>query len=133
MGYLPDCAMLYALDQAGADLWQPVDTPDDKVRFCAGAAHDAWNWLLQHDSPGDLCRACALNRTIPDLSNDRHWVLCQRLETVEYRLVYSLLRLGLPLISMGQRRLYPFMLAPKMIEKLQFIHALTRPATVLHV
>ncbi len=48
---------------------------------------------------GPLCRACTLNKTIPDLGhveNLRRW---QRIEIAKRRLVYSLLRLGLPIPS----------------------------------
>ena len=102
LGYLPDRAVLSVLDKAGADLWQPADASDSKVRFCTNAAYDACNWLLPHDSGEELCRACVLNRTIPDLSSDRHRALWRRLETAKHWLVYGITRLDLPLVDKGQ-------------------------------
>jgi hypothetical protein len=46
-----------------------------------------------------FCRACRLNRTIPDLDTPGHVLCWQRLEGAKHRLVYGLLRLGLPLVS----------------------------------
>ncbi|EKV30686.1 hypothetical protein C882_4023 [Caenispirillum salinarum AK4] len=70
-------------------------SPDGGDALCANAAHGACNWLAE---PGQaFCRACRLNRTIPDLTADAHVVLWRRLETAKHRAVYSLMRLGLPL------------------------------------
>lgn len=102
LGYMPDRILLTAVDQAGEDHWQLADSPDDKFRFCANANYQACNWLLPHDSSDKLCQACALNRTIPDLANDRYLALWQRLESAKHRLVYGIMRLGLPLTCKRQ-------------------------------
>jgi hypothetical protein len=57
------------------------------------------NWLLPADHPSDLCIACRLNRTIPDLSDadsGRYW---RAIERAKRRLVAQLLALGLPVVS----------------------------------
>ncbi|MES2361540.1 MAG: putative zinc-binding metallopeptidase [Pseudomonadota bacterium] len=70
----------------------------------------ACNWLVPlHGSPGGaseaaalLCRACRLNRTIPDLNDPEHpdnGVLWGRVELAKRRLVSALLALGLPVAS----------------------------------
>ncbi|MEO3430338.1 putative zinc-binding metallopeptidase [Pelagibius sp. CAU 1746] len=51
------------------------------------------------DSGDAFCRACRLNRTIPDLDSADNLLLWQRMESAKHRLVYALLRLGLPLSS----------------------------------
>ncbi|NAZ38118.1 putative zinc-binding metallopeptidase [Rubellimicrobium sp. CFH 75288] len=54
---------------------------------------------------GALCRSCEMTQTIPDLrmpGNVERW---RRLEDAKRRLVYSLLRLGLPLETAGGNRL----------------------------
>ena len=51
------------------------------------------------EGPDAFCLACRLNRTIPDLGPPEHLLLRQRLEAAKHQLVYSLLRLGLPLVS----------------------------------
>jgi hypothetical protein len=60
------------------------------------------NWLVPVEDPADLCRACRLNRTIPDLTdpalpdNGYLWGL---VELAKRRLVSSLILLGLPVAS----------------------------------
>ena len=62
----------------------------------------ACNWLIAAQDPHDFCRACRLNRTIPDLMDTRHpdngylWGL---VEAAKRRLVSSLIALGLPVAS----------------------------------
>lgn len=75
-----------------------------RVRYCANAAHNVCNWLLPvHSHEGDtaetLCLACDLNRTIPNLEQPENLLHWQTLEAAKHRLVYSLLRLGLPVVS----------------------------------
>jgi hypothetical protein len=62
----------------------------------------ACNWLIPVQDTQDFCRACRLNRTIPDLTdasqpdNGSLWGL---VETAKRRLVSSLIILGLPVAS----------------------------------
>ncbi len=69
---------------------------------CGNAALNGCNWLLpaaQAGAHGGLCRACRLNRTVPDLSqpgNPKAWAT---IEAAKRRLVSQLLALGLPLRS----------------------------------
>lgn len=69
------------------------------MRYCANAGYHACNWLLDADSDSDLCRACALNRTIPDLRVEGNLLRWRKLELAKHRLIYSLLRFRLPLRS----------------------------------
>lgn len=85
------CGTAQAFDPASLRLRPPG--PDDSL--CANAAHQACNWLAE--AGARYCRACALNRTIPDLAADDHLLLWRRLEGAKHRAVYSLMRLGLPL------------------------------------
>jgi hypothetical protein len=63
------------------------------------------NWLvpvqLQGATP-TLCRACSLNRTIPDLSVPHNGVLWARIEAAKRRLVSQLIALGLPVRSKAE-------------------------------
>jgi hypothetical protein len=99
LGYIPDLCALSALVPLGEDRWQPVAALDRPSRFCVNAAYDVCNWLIPAESADTYCRACRLNRTIPDLDNLENRLRWQSLETAKHRLVYSLLRLGLPLTS----------------------------------
>lgn len=101
LGFLPGRLELAAMQTAECDLWHCVGDPDGShYRRCAnGLVHDACNWMVAADDDDPLCHACRLNRIIPDLSAGNNLVLWKRLEGQKRRLVYGLLRLGLPLLS----------------------------------
>jgi hypothetical protein len=99
LGYLPDGAALSALSAEDDGRWRPLSAPEQVYRFCANAAHGACNWMVPAEAPHAFCRACRLNHTIPDLAPPEHLLRWQRLEAAKHRLVYSLLRLGLSLVS----------------------------------
>lgn len=99
LGYLADRTALSALVPAGGDRWRPLVAAGELFRFCANEAYGACNWLVAADGPDAFCRACRLNRTIPDLGEPRNLLLWQRLEAAKHRLVYGLLRLDLPVVS----------------------------------
>jgi hypothetical protein len=58
------------------------------------------NWLVPgSDAPGALCRACRHNIVIPNLSAPENIAAWRRLEIAKHLLVYTLLRLDLPLVD----------------------------------
>ncbi len=65
-------------------------------RFCENAVHGACNWLIPPGSDSPFCRACILNDTIPSLSNPDNLSKWRRIEVAKHRLIYSLLRMRLP-------------------------------------
>jgi hypothetical protein len=98
LGYLPESAQMTALEAKGDGTWTPLADRSRSVLYCANHVHGACNWLV--DVGGDaLCRACKLNRTIPDLSIPENLTRWQAIERAKHRLIYSLMRLGLPLES----------------------------------
>jgi hypothetical protein len=70
-------------------------------RFCVNSAHDACNWLIRAESPDLYCAACRHNRTVPDLTQAGNIVAWRNLERAKHRLIYTLLRLRLPLNNRG--------------------------------
>ena len=115
LGYDPECGRLLPLTpgtQAGA--WQqwrkpaastlPPGEKDALVyKRCRNHLTPArCNWLVPLEDPHKLCRACRLNRTIPDLAdpaqpdNGYLWGL---VELAKRRLVSSLILLQLPVAS----------------------------------
>ena len=71
-----------------------------RMKRCAnGVKHGVCNWLLPTDSKLELCLACRMNRTIPDLATDRNRLLWGRMEMAKRRLLYTLLRMGIPVPS----------------------------------
>jgi hypothetical protein len=99
-GYLPDLELLSAVEPEG-DKWVALADPGKRYRFCANWEHHACNWMVRTDAGTTLCRACQHNRTIPDISDPAHRLLWQRVEEAKRRLVYSLIKLKLPLPSLA--------------------------------
>jgi hypothetical protein len=74
--------------------------PTSPLKRCDnGLKHGVCNWTLPVESKTVLCLACRMNRTIPDLSTARNQMLWGRTEMAKRRLIYTLLRLGIPLPS----------------------------------
>jgi len=96
VGFDPVQFDLLALDKF-ANGFSPVHNNNTFVRFCANAVYGTCNWLIPIDQASPFCAACALNRTIPDLSNIDNQQKWKRIEIAKHRLVYSLLRFGLPI------------------------------------
>ncbi len=77
---------------------------DPNYRYCANYYQHACNWMVRKDDPIELCQACNLNRTIPDLSIPEHVGKWQKLEVAKHRLVYSLLKLNVDLNAANNAR-----------------------------
>jgi hypothetical protein len=70
-----------------------------RYRYCANYEQGVCNWLVPDDQDSVFCKACELNHTIPNLSQPEHVQRWKVLEVAKHRLVYSLLRMKLPLVS----------------------------------
>ncbi|MBP1806415.1 zinc-binding metallopeptidase family protein [Rubellimicrobium aerolatum] len=84
LAYDPDSARVEALDGRPG---------------CDNRAEIGCNWIARKPEEGAFCASCALTETIPDLTvpgNDLRW---RKIEAAKRRLIYSLLRLDLPLVS----------------------------------
>jgi hypothetical protein len=102
LGFLPDHLLLCALAPAADDRWRPLapQTGGQLYRMCQNHTREqVCNWMVPEHSSSAFCFACRLNQTIPDLNVPGNKALWRRLEIGKHRLVYSLLRLGLPLVS----------------------------------
>jgi hypothetical protein len=64
--------------------------------------HQVCNWLLRADDPATLCRSCELTAVIPDLGPAGHREQWYRMEAAKRRMIYTLLSLGLPLVTRAQ-------------------------------
>ena len=97
LGFDPERMNMIALSaQNGGAMHTIGEFPRRRsMHYCANSYYAVCNWLTPADEPG-LCRACQLNRTIPDLSIPDNVVAWGEIERAKKRLVYSLLRLGLP-------------------------------------
>ena len=78
--------------QADGNLWQ----------LCANATLGGCNWLVAPDAPTSFCPACDLNRTIPNITDPVQAEQWRAIEAAKRRLVYALMRFGLPIPSRAQ-------------------------------
>lgn len=100
LGFLPDQIELSALEGQG-DTWHALadrSLPAKQWRYCENFQHNVCNWLIDEEDE-TFCIACQLNRHIPNLAKFEQLKAWQQLEFAKHRLVYSLLRLGLPVIN----------------------------------
>lgn len=96
LGFLADSARLTALEPLGDGVFETLAAPARRVRYCANAAHDACNWLVD-DGGAAYCASCRHNRTVPDLTVPGQAQPWRNWQVAERRLIYTLLRLGLPI------------------------------------
>jgi hypothetical protein len=78
-------------------------------RYCKNAGYGTCNWLVPVADPSPFCTACRLNRVIPDLSTEENGKKWRNLEVAKHRLIYSLLRLKLPLSTKAEAIVFDFM------------------------
>jgi hypothetical protein len=72
---------------------------NQQYEYCDNHRYGTCNWLIAKGSISKYCEACQLNHTIPDLSKPEYMQRWQVLEVAKHRLVYTLLRMKLPVIS----------------------------------
>lgn len=105
LGFDPDDLRVVSLNQNDDGSLGRIDAAGDApgYRHCANRVrHDVCNWLVPAYDPHDFCVACRLNQTIPDLSLPENRMLWQKIEAEKRRLVYGLLRLGLPVVPQSE-------------------------------
>ncbi len=107
LGYAPELARVLPLEpSAEPDTWVAFNESEPQYRRCANLDTPAsCNWLVPVAEVGPnegLCRACRLNRTIPNLDDPLHpenGEMWGKIELAKRRLVSSLLVMGLPVAS----------------------------------
>jgi hypothetical protein len=96
LGYLLKENFLSALEQSGTD-WRALAAPETLYRFCGNSAFDVCNWLVSSESSEKYCTACRHNRMVPDHRQPGNLAAWYKLEVAKHRLIYTLMRLKLPL------------------------------------
>lgn len=98
LGFDPDTLAVIALQPTGtAGVFTRTGSRSPaRFRYCANTQHRVCSWLTSDKSPDSFCRACALNRTIPNLSEPGNLTAWRDVEHAKKRLIYSLMRFGLP-------------------------------------
>ena len=66
-----------------------------------GIEYDVCNWIVSNQQ-SSYCLSCELNQTIPNLMDPRRRRWWKSLEHAKRRLIYSLLLLGLPIVSKNE-------------------------------
>ncbi len=100
LGVLPQILRVSALEPATDGTWKALTdmAAGNRYRKCENyAVHNVCNWMVPVDSGQRVCIACKFNQTIPNLSRPGFAERWYRLERSKRRLIYSLLKLGLPL------------------------------------
>ncbi|SBT17153.1 hypothetical protein MGA5115_01243 [Marinomonas gallaica] len=97
LGFLPELMTLSALTPLESGFNALADDSNSVWYYCQNKQHNVCNWMVKEQ--GELCEACDLNRHIPNLQNYEQQQAWQELESAKHRLVYSLLRLNLPVVS----------------------------------
>lgn len=114
LGFDPERLAVIALEPLpeAAGSYRAIGHEGPALSHCANAVHAACNWLTPAGTGDGFCRACDLNRTIPDLSVPGNLEAWRDLERAKKRLVYDLLRFGLPLDTSptgGERLAFDFL------------------------
>jgi len=105
LGFLPEPLTISAFEPAANNRWRALhpDVSGQHFRMCENySKENVCNWMVTDDAPETFCRACRLNRMIPNLMEQRNRVLWSRIEQAKRRLLYTLTALKLPIISRQQ-------------------------------
>ncbi|MFP4155545.1 MAG: putative zinc-binding metallopeptidase [Halothiobacillaceae bacterium] len=100
LGFLPRQREVLAFVDLKTGYWQALDDreQDRRYRPCRNLTEQGvCNWMLGPEEDGDYCLSCRLTRTLPNLDKPRNLGFWKELETQKRRLLFSLLRLELPL------------------------------------
>jgi hypothetical protein len=100
LGFLPDVLQISAISPRSNQWVSGIpETKGRLYRKCSNyQLENACNWMVAADDPDAFCVSCRLNRIIPDLSGPNNRALWVKLEAAKRRLVYSLLKLELPVV-----------------------------------
>lgn len=99
LGFVKNDLSLYTLGLAENNTYQLYKKPDRSYKYCANHVHGVCNWMVPASSPNIYCEACELNKTIPDISNPANVSSWRNIENAKHRLLYTLYRLNLPVMS----------------------------------
>lgn len=103
LGFCPDAMTLTPIEPVADGLFVALGkaAKGRRYRKCENyAQHSVCNWLIADNEQNEtLCESCRLNQVIPDLHVKGNLALWALAELAKRRLVYSLLKLQLPLMS----------------------------------
>jgi hypothetical protein len=84
--------------------WKASNVEDSRrFHFCSHREHIVGcNWLIPPERENAQCISCASTRTIPKLNKSANWRRWRTLESAKRRMLYSLLKAGLPLRTLHE-------------------------------
>lgn len=100
LGYLPIKDNMSSIEFQKDNVYKALAPSANGALFkkCSNYIYEnVCNWMIPIEDPENQCISCRLNLKLPDLrifENREYW---HRLEIAKRRLIYSLLRLGLPI------------------------------------
>ena len=101
LGYLRAIETLSVVEPEG-EVWRALAEPEKRYRFCANAEYDVCNWMVDDAQPSAYCAACRHNQTVPDPTVPENLLRWRKLEFAKHRLIYTLLKLKLPLATKAE-------------------------------
>ncbi len=103
LGFVPEAADLRALEPEKEGAWRALGQ-EGLYRQCKNwQDHQACNWMVEATDANPFCLSCRLNEMIPDLTVAENMERWRKLEEAKRRIVYTILRLGLPLEAAEKR------------------------------
>lgn len=96
-GYLEDERVMLTFNSSSPTLIS--DRKNTAYKYCKNKEYEVCNWVLDINDPEHYCKACKLNRTIPNLTDDENFDRWKNLEVAKHRLIYQLQKIGLVLKS----------------------------------
>src|SRR4051812_38392945 len=101
LGYLRVLETLSVVEPDG-EVRCALAEPEKRYRFCANAKYAVCNRLVDDSNPSPYCAACRHNQTVPDPSVPENLVRWRKIEFAKHRLIYTLLKLKLPLATKAE-------------------------------
>jgi len=104
LAFLPEVLDVGSLEEVDEDHWISPLTRDSgrRYRLCQNYVDAVvCNWAVDAADDNPLCESCRLTRVIPDLTTPGNAEAWYRLEVAKRRVLYTLLRLGLPVRDQG--------------------------------
>jgi hypothetical protein len=96
LGFNANTLSLITLVAENDKQYSNIQNKKELYRYCKNAEYATCNWLVPSSQNSEYCQACELNRVIPALTNAENLKRWKNIEIAKHRLVYSLLRLRLP-------------------------------------
>jgi hypothetical protein len=101
LGFNAETLQLETLVNSNFGDFKILNRPDDNTgyHYCANYTYGVCNWIIPSNQNTPYCKACNLNYLIPDISKTEYKERWTKIEKAKHRLIYSLLRLQLPLTN----------------------------------